>query len=72
MNTTSLHVVLGAGAAGTAVAAEPAGRGLCVRHVDRSEIAPTGDHFDVHPTPLRDALASTIEWYAAASAHAAT
>lgn len=38
MNTTPLHVVLGAGPAGTAVAAELAQRDLPVRHVSRSEI----------------------------------
>lgn len=43
MNTTPLHVVLGAGPAGTAIAAELAQRGLRVRHVSRSEI-PVGDN----------------------------
>ncbi|GAA2153105.1 NAD-dependent epimerase/dehydratase family protein [Glycomyces lechevalierae] len=38
MDTTPLHVVLGAGPAGTAIAAELAQRGLRVRHVSRSEI----------------------------------
>ncbi|WP_199435207.1 NAD-dependent epimerase/dehydratase family protein [Qaidamihabitans albus] len=42
--STELHVVLGAGPAGTAVTAELAGRGLRVRHVDRKPIsgAPAG------------------------------
>lgn len=38
MDTTPLHVVLGAGPAGTAIAAELAQRGRRVRHVSRSEI----------------------------------
>lgn len=44
MSSTDLHVVLGAGPAGTAIAAELAGLGLAVRHVDRETIngAPTG------------------------------
>lgn len=43
-SSTDLHVVLGAGPAGTAIAAELAGRGLPVRHVDRAPIngAPVG------------------------------
>ena len=43
MNTTPLHVVLGAGPAGTAIAAELARRDLRVRHVSRSEI-PVSDN----------------------------
>ena len=38
-NQSPLHVVLGAGPAGTAIAAELAARGLAVRHVDRKPIA---------------------------------
>ncbi|MDA1361450.1 NAD-dependent epimerase/dehydratase family protein [Glycomyces luteolus] len=38
MTTTPLHVVLGAGPAGTAIAADLAQRDLRVRHVSRSEI----------------------------------
>lgn len=41
MNNIPLHVVLGAGPAGTAIAAELAERGLRVRHVDRRQIAST-------------------------------
>ena len=37
-DNTPLHVVLGAGPAGTAIAADLAARGLAVRHVDRSPI----------------------------------
>jgi nucleoside-diphosphate-sugar epimerase len=46
MNTTPLHVVLGAGPAGTAVAAELAQRGLAVRHVSRSEIPATDERIE--------------------------
>lgn len=44
ITSTELHVVLGAGPAGTAIVAELAGRGLRVRHVDRNPItvAPAG------------------------------
>jgi len=43
MNDTAVHVVLGAGPAGTAIAAELAGRGLRVRHVDRRAIPAAAD-----------------------------
>lgn len=46
MNTTPLHVVLGAGPAGTAIAAELAQRGLRVRHVSRSEIPSTDERIE--------------------------
>lgn len=44
MSSAEQHVVLGAGPAGTAIAAELAARGLAVRHVDRKPIssAPAG------------------------------
>ena len=46
MHNDQLHVVLGAGPAGSAIAAELAARGLRVRHVDRGEIAPTDDRIE--------------------------
>lgn len=58
MNNTSLHVVLGAGPAGTAIAAELAGRGLRVRHVDRREIASTDDRVETVQADLSSAEAA--------------
>jgi nucleoside-diphosphate-sugar epimerase len=46
MTATPLHVVLGAGPAGTAIAAELAERGLRVRHVSRSEIPSTDERIE--------------------------
>ncbi|WP_460498927.1 NAD-dependent epimerase/dehydratase family protein [Glycomyces tarimensis] len=46
MTARPLHVVLGAGPAGTALATELAGRDLAVRHVSRSPIADTDDRVE--------------------------
>ena len=46
MKSNSLHVVLGAGPAGSAIAAELATHGVRVRHVARGEIAPTDDRIE--------------------------
>lgn len=54
MNNTALHVVLGAGPAGTAIAAELAGRGFRVRHVDRRAIEPADDRIETIQADLSD------------------
>ena len=50
-----LHVVLGAGPAGTAITAELASRGLAVRHVDRNPITPAGARIETVQADLSTA-----------------
>ena len=60
MNTvpSPLHVVLGAGPAGTAIAAELAARGLAVRHVDRKPIQPADPRIETRQADLSTAAAA--------------
>ena len=60
MNTVQspLHVVLGAGPAGTAIAAELAARGLAVRHVDRKPIQPADPRIETRQADLSTAAAA--------------
>ncbi|NEE04003.1 NAD-dependent epimerase/dehydratase family protein [Phytoactinopolyspora halotolerans] len=51
-SNTGLHVVLGAGPAGTAIAEELAGRGLRVRHVARGPITGAPDGVETHQADL--------------------
>lgn len=48
----ALHVVLGAGPAGSAIAAELAHRGLPVRHVDRNPIEQADERIETHQADL--------------------
>lgn len=59
---TDRHVVLGAGPAGTAIAAELASRGLAVRHVDRAPIKDAPRGVETHQadiSTLEAAIAAT-------------
>ena len=58
MNNTALHVVLGAGPAGTAIAAELAERGFRVRHVDRRAIESADDRIEKVQADLSDPAAA--------------
>lgn len=58
VTTKSLHVVLGAGPAGTAVAAELAARRFAVRHVDRNPISPADARIETLQADLSTAEAA--------------
>ena len=55
----SLHVIVGAGPAGTATALRLAGQGQTVRLVSRAGTGPAA----ARPTPTGQALTATVTWW---------